>query len=418
VTFKPSALGPRTGTITIVDTAAGSPHTISLSGTGTGPVVTLSPTSLSFQHAVNFECPPKAVTLTNSGTGPLTTSSIVPSGPFLESDTCLAASPLAAGASCTISVTFKPVAAGDVTGAVTITDNATGSPQAIALTGTGLPPCALQSTEHSMTVVRGTASTTFSIYDQKPSCHTTPLTLACQGAGKVSCQFSPAVIEPSGSSQLTVGNLAALAADTLDFTVTGTGTGRDTTAVDLQLRLADFSFVTYPPNATISAGQSANYSLTLAPANGLAGQIALKCSGAPAGATCGVSPSTVAMDGFTPVQAQVTVTTAARSTGAPGGSQGRRNTPAPLWLLALLTMGAAMVWAMSRRRRLTGLVLAGTLLLVLVWAACGGGGTWNSLGSSGTPAGTYTLTITGDYTTASGQTTNLSNNTNLSLTVN
>ncbi len=37
VTFTPTQLGQRTGTLTITDNAAGSPHTVSLTGAGTAP---------------------------------------------------------------------------------------------------------------------------------------------------------------------------------------------------------------------------------------------------------------------------------------------------------------------------------------------------------------------------------------------
>src|SRR5262249_52534533 len=43
-----------------------------------------------------------------------------------------------AGANCTISVTFTPAAAGGRSAAVTITDNATGSPRSVSLGGTGI----------------------------------------------------------------------------------------------------------------------------------------------------------------------------------------------------------------------------------------------------------------------------------------
>jgi hypothetical protein len=60
-----------------------------------------------------------------------------------------------------------------------------------------------------------------------------------------------------------------------------------------------------------------------------------------------------------------------------------------LWLLALTILGSLVV---LRRRRGLGLSLALTMLLVLLWTACGGGG--NSRLPSGTPAGTYALTVT------------------------
>jgi len=60
------------------------------------------------------------------------------SGAFaLGSGTCSATGTLAASASCTIAVTFTPPVTGTLTATLTIADNATGSPQNVALTGTG-----------------------------------------------------------------------------------------------------------------------------------------------------------------------------------------------------------------------------------------------------------------------------------------
>ncbi len=44
---------------------------------------------------------------------------------------------MAAGASCTISVTFTPTAIGVQTGSITLTDNAADSPETVSLSGTG-----------------------------------------------------------------------------------------------------------------------------------------------------------------------------------------------------------------------------------------------------------------------------------------
>jgi uncharacterized membrane protein len=45
-----------------------------------------------------------------------------------------------AGGSCSFGVTFKPTATGSRSATLTIGDNATGSPQVVNLTGTGVPP--------------------------------------------------------------------------------------------------------------------------------------------------------------------------------------------------------------------------------------------------------------------------------------
>jgi probable HAF family extracellular repeat protein len=114
-------------------------------GTGaiSGPNVTLSPTSLTFStQAIGTTSAAKTVTLKNTGTASLTIRSIAitgtNAGDFAQTHTC--GTTLAAGTSCTISVTFKPSALGTRTAALSITDNAKRSPQKVALTGTGVAP--------------------------------------------------------------------------------------------------------------------------------------------------------------------------------------------------------------------------------------------------------------------------------------
>jgi hypothetical protein len=117
--------------------------------TASAPVVSLSPTSLSFgNHQVNTTSSARTVTLTNSGNAALTIHSIGLSGPnsgdFHQQNTCpSSSSTLAAGASCFINVTFTPTADGTRSASLAITDNASGSPQSVTLSGTGvlgMPP--------------------------------------------------------------------------------------------------------------------------------------------------------------------------------------------------------------------------------------------------------------------------------------
>jgi hypothetical protein len=136
VTFKPTATGTRTGSVKITDNAAGSPQSISLTGKGIAPSVTLTPTSLTFPaQLLNTASATQSVVMKNTGTAALTISGIVPSGDFTETNNC--GTSLAAAASCSITVTFKPTAINTRTGSVKVTDNATGSPQTVTLTGTG-----------------------------------------------------------------------------------------------------------------------------------------------------------------------------------------------------------------------------------------------------------------------------------------
>jgi hypothetical protein len=145
VTFKPTATGARSASLTITDNAANSPQSVSLTGTGTAPVVSLSPASVSFgNQPVGTSSTAHNVTLSNTGNAALTITNIVitgtNSGDFSQINTC-PASPvtLSAGANCTISITFKPTATGSRSASVSITDNASGGPQSVSLSGTGTP---------------------------------------------------------------------------------------------------------------------------------------------------------------------------------------------------------------------------------------------------------------------------------------
>jgi hypothetical protein len=136
ITFAPTVLGARTGAITISDNAGNSPQTITLTGNGIAPA-SLSHTTLTFSNEiVGSTSTAKSVTLTNNQSVSLNISSIAASGDFAQTNTC-GATVLAKG-HCTISVTFTPTAVGTRTGEITITDDASNSPQTVTLSGTGL----------------------------------------------------------------------------------------------------------------------------------------------------------------------------------------------------------------------------------------------------------------------------------------
>jgi hypothetical protein len=100
------------------------------------PAVTITPTSLTFGvQLLKTTSPALTSTVTDTGEGPLTITSIKVTGAFSQTNTC--GTGLAAGGSCIINVTFTPSGINKSTGTVTINDNAPGSPQTIALTGTG-----------------------------------------------------------------------------------------------------------------------------------------------------------------------------------------------------------------------------------------------------------------------------------------
>src|SRR5207253_3020646 len=140
VTFTPTATGTRSGALTVTDNATNSPQTASLSGTGTA-LPSLSPSLVPdvSSHNVGTTSAAQAVTLTNSQSTALTITSIAiagtNSGDFAQTNTCGAS--VAARALRDALPIFTPTATGTRSVALTVTDNATNSPQTASLSGTG-----------------------------------------------------------------------------------------------------------------------------------------------------------------------------------------------------------------------------------------------------------------------------------------
>jgi hypothetical protein len=136
VTFKPTASGARSGSLTV--NAGGVTDTVSLSGSGVapGPVLAANPASLAFARtAVGASAGPQTVTISNSGTSAATVSGVSVTGDFSQTNNC---SSIAVNGTCTVTVNFTPTAGGSRTGTLTVASNATNAPTTVALSGTGV----------------------------------------------------------------------------------------------------------------------------------------------------------------------------------------------------------------------------------------------------------------------------------------
>jgi hypothetical protein len=139
VVFSPTVAGQVQGTLTVTDTVTGNAAISTLTGTGGVPVVSLSSTSLTYApRTVGISSIPQNVTLTNNGDIPLVITGLTFTGTnpgdFSQTNTCGTVTP---AATCTISVSFTPSAVGARSASLTITSNASTSPDVIQLTGTG-----------------------------------------------------------------------------------------------------------------------------------------------------------------------------------------------------------------------------------------------------------------------------------------
>jgi hypothetical protein len=105
-------------------------------GGGSSATLTASPTSLTFgSTSLNTNSAAQTVTVHNTGTAAAAVSGVSVTGDYSQTNTC--GTSIAAGASCTVSVTFRPTASGTRTGNLTVSSNATNNPLTVGLTGTG-----------------------------------------------------------------------------------------------------------------------------------------------------------------------------------------------------------------------------------------------------------------------------------------
>jgi hypothetical protein len=414
VTFTPTTVASLTGTLVISSNAPGSPLSVQLSGAGVTatPAVTLNPTTLTFPDTLaGSTSAPLTATLTNTGGAPLTISKIAVTGDYSEMDNCPLTTSLAAGASCVLSVTFKPAKSGADNSSVTITANTTPATTTLAVNGTGLPVFTVSLPTPTQTAVIGSQSVTFTAKVTGPSSFTSSIALTCSGSS-ASCTASPASVTVGNTSTFTVNSFNSSTPNPLVLTVTGTAGSQTSTATDT-ITFSDFKVAASPTLDNIVAGQAATYNLTVTPLNGFSQTVALACSGAPTLATCTVSPTSVTLNGTTPAVAVYTVQTAAH-TGPGGMSLGRRGGPFGgnrnrLWLMAVSCL--LLLWlAMQPRRRPVWLLAVLLGLLAISMGSCNnyyGGFIGGNPAPSGTPSGVYTVTFTGTFTpsSTSGSTT-------------
>jgi hypothetical protein len=126
------------------------------------PAMTLSPASLTFAvQAVGTDSAPQTIVVTNSGNATLSVTQIAATGDFNETDNCVGASSgIAAGANCSIQVTFLPTATGTRAGVLTVYGNVAGGQATATLTGVGAPAAAIVLTPVSLSFAGTNVGTT------------------------------------------------------------------------------------------------------------------------------------------------------------------------------------------------------------------------------------------------------------------
>ena len=143
MTFKPTTTGSRKASVTITDNTSHGSQTLSLSGAGSNAAVSFSPSSVTFtSQGVGIKSAAQQVILTNTSSVQLNITSIALTGTYpgdyAQTNNC--GSSVAAGSTCTFSITFTPSSTGLRLASVTITGNTSKGSQNLNLNGTGSDP--------------------------------------------------------------------------------------------------------------------------------------------------------------------------------------------------------------------------------------------------------------------------------------
>ncbi len=434
VTFTPTGTAPSSGTLTIADNAATSPQLVPLSGTTLVPqiAVQITPGSLTFPATLeNTASSPMSVTVKNTSTGGGTISFSNIStgeGPFaVTGGTCSTdAEPLPAGMSCTIAVTFTPTGTNPSSGTLTITDNAANSPQNVPLNGTTLvPQTTVTVTPTSLMfppTTQGTTSAAMDVTVKNTSTNGSAIffsNFAASGPFAVS-GGTCAITSDGGPPGLAVGASCTIG---VTFTPTGTNPSSGTltitdNAVDSPQSVALSGTTLVPQTFTLTVGGNGGSSATILPGDtvvfpiiltgseGASGTVDLSCTPSTPTITCNVTPTSVTLNGTVSVNTGISVVTFcswAPPPGGPFGPTGRFGDPKRLAVPILSLFGLLLMMILFARanRRRWAPALAAVVFLTVGLAGC------KSLakGPDGaTPAGTYTLTLTG---TLNGQSQSL-----------
>ena len=405
VVFAPIQVGSQTGTLTVSDALR--TQTVALTGTGIAPpVLSVAPSSLNFStQQPGVASAPQTLTVSNTGGASMANVGFQITGPAAANysigvSTC--GNSLNGGASCTVQVVFTPAATGAIAAVLTTSSSTLGvMPVSVALNGSGqllggLNSSPLQLSFSALAVGQSSSALPVKISNSS-NFAVGPLALQVSGPFGLTQNTCTGILAAGASC-----SVAVIFQPVTGGTATGTLTvnaGGVASPVSVALSGIGFDFtvvVSGSGSLSVAAGQTANYAVTISPANGVQGTFTYMCGTLPANALCLFNPpSTTAGGGAT---GNVTVQI---STGKSGSAH--LESPSGWRMVPMLCGLLVLPLALRRRRKLLVRVYSLVLLMTVLWTGVigcagsgggGSGGSGSSGGSSATPPGTYTIPVT------------------------
>lgn len=363
VAFAPTAGGTLTGTVTLTDNALNnstSAQTVQLSGSGTQIAQTITFGALSNQVL---------------GTPPFTLSASASSGLAVS---FASTTPTV----CTVSGTTAALVA---VGTCTIQATQAGNADYAAA-----PPVnqSFQVTQEGQTI-------TFEALSNR-SLGTAPFPLSATASSGLAVSFASTTSAVCTVSSATV-TLVAAGTCTIQATQAGNINYSAAPPVNQSFQVSDFTITSTPSSTSVTAGKPGTFTLTLTPQGSFTSAISLSCGGLPAMAGCTFTPATTVTLNASTVTTTLNITTAAHTTALALPPSGHRSSPlyAVCLLLPAMFLGTLRM-AKPKGRKLLSYCLV--FLLVggcLFQAACSGASSLGVNTTTGTPAGTYSVVVTG-----------------------
>ncbi len=422
--------GARAGALEISSNSSTSLEFISLVGVATTPSLTLSPASLNFGSTLVGTGGMLAVSISNTSTSAVTLAGISATGDYsVANGTCPAAGgTLAAGASCTVQVSFLPLETGTLNGTLSIATSATTLALTVPLTGVGVQSTLLitpASLSFGSVAVGAPVTQSFTLANTGTTAIgkiveaistgagdyaiTTPCavtTLAAGGSCSVTVTFAPTAVG-TRSGTLVVTSTDISSPDAVPLNGIGAAGGTFT----LTVNGGSSALVT----AASGSGTPANYGLVVTPGGGFGGTVVLNCTPVIAAmwASCSILPSSVTLSGaaqsatatINTVTSVVNASVVASRAPQPRGPRSRE--------VCLLLPALLFAWSArrSRHRAGRGLGLAAwalaSAIALLSASGCGGGAAANTSNAAlrYVAPGTYQYQVTGSSTNGGVQTT-------------
>jgi hypothetical protein len=404
VVFTPAAAGASTATLIVSSSTVGvAAIQVPLNGTGQAASGLLAePAQMSFtEPTLGQTSRPQTATITNSSNISANELTFALMGPFsLTQNTC--GTSLPAGSSCTTGVAFTPVSNGVVTGSLTVGSSAFVGRATIALSGTGGAAGAVQIQPGVLTF--GTTAVGFvsnSLSIKITNSGTVPLadlSISVSNGFRVQSSQCSIPFVPGATCDANV-TFAPTTAGPQSGMLTVSSTGL---AASVQAPLSGMGFdfsasLTGGSNQAVASGQTARFTLALAPMSGSSGTFSFQCDSVPTHASCTFNPAieTVSANTTGSVTVQIATGQATTSSLILPPSIGAKTRVLPL------VLGMILVPLASRRRRKALLFCVMLVCLAAGVASCsgGGGGTGGTAAppaqnSNSTPPGSYVVGVT------------------------